>query len=41
MIALPPPDKLAAMLPKDLPLEAAWTAVARVLLNADDFLTRE
>ena len=37
----PPPAKLAAMLPKDLPLEAAWTAVARVLLNADDFLTRE
>jgi hypothetical protein len=37
----PPPAKLAAMLPKDLPLEAAWTAVARVLLNTDDFLTRE
>ncbi len=37
----PPPPKLAAMLPKDLPLEAAWTAVARALLNLDDFLTRE
>jgi hypothetical protein len=37
----PPPPKLAAVLPKDVPLEAAWTAVARVLLNADDFLTRE
>jgi hypothetical protein len=37
----PPPPKLAAMLPKDLQLEAAWTAVARVLLNTDDFLTRE
>jgi hypothetical protein len=37
----PPPAKLAAMLPKDPTLEAAWTAVARVLLNADDFLTRE
>jgi hypothetical protein len=37
----PPPAKLAARLPKDLPLEAAWTAVARVLLNTDDFLTRE
>jgi hypothetical protein len=29
------------MLPVDLPLEAAWTGVARVLLNTDDFLTRE
>jgi hypothetical protein len=29
------------MLPADLPLEAAWTGVARVLLNLDDFLTRE
>jgi hypothetical protein len=37
----PPPPKLAAMLPPDLPLEAAWTGVARVLLNLDDFLTRE
>ena len=37
----PPPPKLAAMLPKDLPLEAAWTAVARAMLNTDDFLTRE
>jgi len=37
----PPPPKLAAMLPADLPLEAAWTSVARVLLNLDDFLTRE
>jgi hypothetical protein len=37
----PPPPKLAAMLPADLPLEAAWTGVARVLLNLDDFLTRE
>jgi len=37
----PPPAKLAAMLPKDLPLEAAWTAVARAMLNIDDFLTRE
>src|SRR5215472_16792156 len=37
----PPPAKLAAMLPEDRPLEAAWTGVARVLLNADDFLTRE
>jgi Protein of unknown function (DUF1553)/Protein of unknown function (DUF1549)/Planctomycete cytochrome C len=37
----PPPPKLAAMLPADLPLEAVWTGVARVLLNADDFLTRE
>jgi hypothetical protein len=37
----PPPAKLAAMLPKDLALEAAWTGVARVLLNTDDFLTRE
>ncbi len=37
----PPPAKLAAMLPKDLSLEAAWTGVARVLLNTDDFLTRE
>jgi hypothetical protein len=24
-----------------LTLEAAWTAVARVILNLDDFLTRE
>jgi len=37
----PPPPKLAAMLPADLPLEVAWTSVARVLLNLDDFLTRE
>ena len=37
----PPPPKLAAMMPADLPLEAAWTGVARVLLNLDDFLTRE
>ena len=37
----PPPPKLADMLPADLPLEAAWTGVARVLLNLDDFLTRE
>jgi len=37
----PPPPKLAAMLPADLTLEAAWTGVARVLLNLDDFLTRE
>jgi mono/diheme cytochrome c family protein len=37
----PPAPKLAAMLPADLPLEAAWTSVARVLLNLDDFLTRE
>jgi hypothetical protein len=37
----PPPPKLAAMLPADLALEAAWTGVARVLLNLDDFLTRE
>jgi len=37
----PPPPKLAAMLPADLQLEAAWTAVARVVLNLDDFLTRE
>jgi hypothetical protein len=37
----PPPPKLAAMLPADLPLEAVWTGVARVLLNLDDFLTRE
>jgi len=37
----PPPAKLAAMLPKDLPLEAAWTGVARVLFNLDDFLTRD
>ncbi|HXB71980.1 MAG TPA: PSD1 and planctomycete cytochrome C domain-containing protein [Candidatus Acidoferrales bacterium] len=39
--ANPPPPKLAAMLPSDLLLEAAWTGVARVLLNLDDFLTRE
>ena len=39
--ANPPPQKLAAMLPKDLALEAAWTSVARVLLNLDDFLTRD
>ena len=37
----PPPPKLADMLPADLPLEAAWTGVSRVLLNLDDFLTRE
>ena len=37
----PPPAKLAAMLPKDLPLEAAWTGAARVLFNLDDFLTRD
>ena len=37
----PPPARLAAMLPEDRPLEAAWTGVARVLLNTDDFLTRE
>jgi hypothetical protein len=37
----PPPPKLAAMLPRDLPLEATWTGVARVLLNLDGFLTRE
>src|SRR5450432_727473 len=37
----PPPPKLAAMLPSDLLLEAAWTGVARVLLNLDAFLTRE
>jgi hypothetical protein len=37
----PPPPKLAAMLPADLPLEASWTGVARVMLNLDDFLTRE
>jgi hypothetical protein len=41
----PPPAKLAAMLPPMQPdalaLEAAWTGVARVLLNTDDFLTRE
>jgi hypothetical protein len=37
----PPPAKLAAMLPEDQTLEAAWTGVARVLLNTDDFLTRE
>ena len=39
--ANPPPAKLAAMLPKDLPLEAAWTGVARVLMNLDDFLARD
>jgi hypothetical protein len=39
--ANPPPAKLAAMLPKDMPLEAAWTGVARVLMNLDDFLTRD
>jgi hypothetical protein len=37
----PLPPKLAAMLPADLPLEAVWTSVARVMLNLDDFLTRE
>ena len=37
----PPPEDWRAMLPKDLPLEAAWTGVARVLLNLDDFLTRD
>jgi hypothetical protein len=37
----PPPAKLSAMLPKDISLEAAWTGVARVLLNTDSFLTRE
>ena len=37
----PPPAKLAAMLPKDMQLEAAWTGVARVLMNLDDFLTRD
>ncbi len=37
----PPPEKLAKMLPADLSLEAAWTSVSRVLLNLDDFLTRE
>jgi hypothetical protein len=37
----PPPAKLAANLPSDLPLFAAWTGVGRVLLNLDDFLTRE
>jgi hypothetical protein len=37
----PPPPKLAALLPKDLALEAAWTGLSRVLLNLDDFLTRE
>jgi hypothetical protein len=37
----PPPEKLASMLPPDLPLEAAWTGLARVVLNLDDFLTRE
>jgi hypothetical protein len=37
----PPPPKLAARLPQDLPLEAAWTGLSRVLLNLDDFLTRE
>ena len=37
----PPPPKLTAMLPADLQLEAAWTGVARVLMNLDDFLTRE
>ena len=39
--ANPPPAKLAATLPKDMQLEAAWTGVARVLLNLDDFLTRD
>ena len=37
----PPPPKLAKMLPADMPLEAAWAGVSRVLLNLDDFLTRE
>jgi hypothetical protein len=37
----PPPARLAAMLPPDPLLEAAWTGVSRVLLNLDDFLTRE
>ena len=37
----PPPEKLAKNLPPDLPLLAAWTGVSRVLLNLDDFLTRE
>jgi hypothetical protein len=37
----PPPPKLASILPTDLSVEAAWTGVARVLLNLDDFLTRE
>jgi hypothetical protein len=37
----PPPPTLAAMLPSDLQLEAVWTNAARVLLNLDDFLTRE
>jgi hypothetical protein len=37
----PPPEKLAKNLPSDLPLLAAWTGVSRVLLNLDDFLTRE
>jgi hypothetical protein len=37
----PPPAKLAANLPSDLSLFAAWTGVGRVLLNLDDFLTRE
>ena len=37
----PPPAKLGERLPADLPLMAAWTGVSRVLLNLDDFLTRE
>jgi hypothetical protein len=37
----PLPEKLAKNLPSDLSLLAAWTGVSRVLLNLDDFLTRE
>jgi hypothetical protein len=37
----PLPEKLAKNLPSDMPLLAAWTGVSRVLLNLDDFLTRE
>ena len=37
----PLPAQLAKNLPSDLPLLAAWTGVSRVLLNLDDFLTRE
>jgi hypothetical protein len=37
----PLPAKLAAKLPADLTVLSAWTGVSRVLLNLDDFLTRE
>ncbi|MDQ2898186.1 MAG: PSD1 and planctomycete cytochrome C domain-containing protein [Acidobacteriota bacterium] len=36
-----PVDKLARNRPADLLLLAAWTGISRVLLNDDDFLTRE